>query len=169
MNNGSNRSRRPWDDWPTRNRHSPLGYVYVIAYSTGAVKVGKTLQPRARARDLRFAAAQFGVTITDAWVSRPHGEYAANEVRLHAACAALGPCWGPETFACSLHDVVAAADGLPMTNTPPAEPTNLRGAQARAAQRRAKVLELHAEGYQQREIAAELGCSVGTVHADLHR
>lgn len=166
MNTEQNRTRRPWLDWPTRNRHSPLGHVYAVAYSTGAVKVGSTRNPRGRAVELRNGAAQYGATITDAWLSAPHGEYLANERALHAECAALGPRWATETFACSVHDVVAAADRLPMTNAAPPEQT-LQGAQKRTAARRARARTLYAEGLTYRDIAKQLDCSLGTVHADL--
>jgi hypothetical protein len=167
VNSELSRTRRPWLDWPTRNRHSPLGYVYAVAYSTGAVKVGATRNPRSRANDLRIGAAQYGATITDAWLSRPHGEYQLNEGRLHSACAALGPRWATETFACSLHDVVAAAEQLPMTSTPPAEPQTRSRVQARIAERRADARAMRADGSTVREIAAALEVSVGAAHGYL--
>lgn len=140
-----------------------------MTYSTGAVKVGKTRDPRRRIEQLRIGAAQYGATITDAWLSEPHGEYAANEARLHDACAAMGPRWAVETFACNIQDVVDAAGRLSMTKTPPAEPATRSNMEARAESRRQHVMRLIAEGYTYRMIAAELDVSVGTVHADVSR
>jgi hypothetical protein len=156
-------SRSPWLDWPTRNRHWTLGYVYAVTYSTGAVKVGSTADPRGRAVQLRNLAAQFGVTITNAWLSAPHGEYRTNEQRLHQACAALGPRWAVETFACSIHDVITAARDLPMTSAAAPEAMPSRAA-ARIADRRRRAQELRAQGETIRFIAEELGVSVAAAH-----
>jgi hypothetical protein len=169
--NTLSRTKRPWVDWPTRSRTDGLGHIYAVAYSSGAVKVGMTRDPRRRADTLRISAAQHGITITDAWLSIPHGEYEANEIKLHTICAALGPRWATETFTCSIHDVIAAAEELPMTEVPAPvgvfRPIYHGRSAARAEVRRQRVQKLRTEGRSYREIAAEVGCSIGTVRADL--
>jgi len=59
------------------------GYVYVLGYSTDAVKVGMTTQtPTARIATHRSAARAHGVEVTAEWFSQRHAEYQENESRL---------------------------------------------------------------------------------------
>jgi hypothetical protein len=62
------------------------GYVYVIRFDTGVVKVGQTLNPASRLPDHRADAAAFGVTVTDFWISPSHINFRDNEARLINAC-----------------------------------------------------------------------------------
>lgn len=66
------------------------GYLYVIAFSTGTVKVGKTKRPEKRFGEHEREAAAFGGTITERWLSAAHDGYATNEGRLIDACATEG-------------------------------------------------------------------------------
>ncbi len=63
------------------------GYLYVIQFSTGAIKVGQTRRhPRARLAEHRRDAAVYGVNITRQWVSRPHMGFLRTEAALIDAC-----------------------------------------------------------------------------------
>ncbi len=77
-------SRRMAIDLPAK----PMGegYVYVIRFDTGVVKVGQTLNPGNRLPDHRADAAAFGVTVTDFWISPSHINFRDNETRLINAC-----------------------------------------------------------------------------------
>lgn len=58
------------------------GYLYVIAMSSGIVKVGRTCNPRGRIASHINTAARFGVTLTNLWLSPRHQGYIRNETRL---------------------------------------------------------------------------------------
>jgi hypothetical protein len=62
------------------------GYLYVVGFTTGYVKVGQTEDPRVRLPAHRNEAAAFGVHIKRAWVSPPHRNFLTNETLLIAAC-----------------------------------------------------------------------------------
>lgn len=58
------------------------GYIYVIEYSTGVVKVGRTVDPATRFKHHRQFAEVFDAVFTRTWLSPLHGNYKANEVLL---------------------------------------------------------------------------------------
>jgi hypothetical protein len=60
------------------------GYLYVVGFSNGIVKVGKTGNPRGRIGSHRDGAERFGVHIEDLWLSVPHRNYSVNERSLIA-------------------------------------------------------------------------------------
>ncbi len=60
-----------------RRKHE--GYVYVVQFCTGRIKIGQTTVPFARLRDHATAAETFGRTLTRAWLSKPHVNYAESE------------------------------------------------------------------------------------------
>lgn len=66
------------------------GHLYVVEFSTGTVKVGKTKRPDKRIGEHEREAAAFGGRIADRWVSPAHDGYDANEVTLIAECAREG-------------------------------------------------------------------------------
>lgn len=66
------------------------GFLYILQFSTGAIKVGQTVDLRKRLADHRLDAHAFNVAITDYWVSPAHVEYLANEQRLITYCKSLG-------------------------------------------------------------------------------
>lgn len=74
------------------------GYLYIVGFSTGAIKVGQTVEPRKRLRDHRRDALAFGVYVVDLWVSEAHANYLANEVALLRLCLTIGPCAKQEYF-----------------------------------------------------------------------
>lgn len=62
------------------------GYLYVLQFSTGSIKVGQTVDLQRRLADHRRDAHAFNVAITDYWVSPAHQGYLANERLLIAFC-----------------------------------------------------------------------------------
>ena len=70
-----------------RRSYGRDGYVYVLEFSTGIVKVGKTRNPRARIATHIEDARKFGASIKCLWLSVQHENYSDNEravLRAHA-------------------------------------------------------------------------------------
>jgi hypothetical protein len=63
------------------------GYVYVIRFGSGTVKVGKSTEPRQRISQHHRMAAAHNVQLTKVWVSRAHADYSGTEQRLIEFCA----------------------------------------------------------------------------------
>jgi hypothetical protein len=152
-----------YSEWPERDHHSPHGYLYVVEFSSGAVKVGHTTDPRARANSLRIDAQKYGLTLTRWWLSPRHTNHADNERKLLFVAPGLGEKLATEYFRCNFHDLVAAASSLPMKVAPVA-PAYLTAGQRRTAAKRAKARELRELGYSISEIVAELNISRGSAH-----
>ena len=66
------------------------GYVYVLGFDNGTVKVGRTQNPAQRLGAHQSGARKLGLTVADEWVSPLHAEWLANEDRLKAIAADLG-------------------------------------------------------------------------------
>ena len=66
------------------------GYVYVLGFDNGTVKVGRTQNTVQRLGAHKSGARKLGLTVADEWVSPPHTEWLANEDRLKAIAADLG-------------------------------------------------------------------------------
>lgn len=62
------------------------GYVYILKFSTGVIKVGQTLDPVRRFREHRRDAEAYGAAIVEYWLSQPHVNYLDNEVDLIVWC-----------------------------------------------------------------------------------
>jgi hypothetical protein len=58
------------------------GYVYVIRFSTGLVKVGSTISPQNRVAQYRNNIGAFGISIESLWISTPHRRYLDSEAKL---------------------------------------------------------------------------------------
>ena len=97
------------------------GYVYVLAFDNGTVKVGRTQNTSQRLSAHKSEAGKFGVTLTDHWVSPPHTEWMRNEDKLKAIAAGLGGTVHRREYfrGVDYAEVLAAAEQL--TFTPPAE------------------------------------------------
>lgn len=88
-------------------------YVYVLGFSTGAVKVGQTFDPARRIREHRRDAAAFNVNLVSFWVSPAHKNYPANEAVLIAGCLAISPSVRKEYFPnLAYADAIKVACGL---------------------------------------------------------
>lgn len=74
------------------------GYLYVVEFSTGYVKVGYTEDPKTRLGNHRNEAAAFGVHVTNYWISVPHSNFQANERRLINQCEKVSPRTRKEYF-----------------------------------------------------------------------
>lgn len=66
------------------------GYVYVIGFESGVVKVGHTVDPRTRLSGIVGAARTFGDAYTGSWLSPRHLTYKKNERALIDAVKAAG-------------------------------------------------------------------------------
>ncbi|MER7280457.1 GIY-YIG nuclease family protein [Dactylosporangium sp. NPDC000244] len=62
------------------------GYLYVIEFSTGVIKVGQTADPRRRLPEHRRDADAFKVAIVNFWISPAHWNYLDNEIDLINRC-----------------------------------------------------------------------------------
>lgn len=74
------------------------GYLYVVEFSTGSVKVGQTEDPRRRLGNHRAEAAAFGVHVTNYWISPAHINFRDNETRLINYCAEVSDRTRKEYF-----------------------------------------------------------------------
>jgi len=90
------------------------GHLYVIEFSTGMVKVGKSQNPAERIETHRGNASAFGSEIVGCWVSEAHDNYSANETLLIRAMHSLGGIANRAEYFMGVKadDAVAAAQGL---------------------------------------------------------
>ncbi len=95
------------------------GYIYVIRFADGKVKVGRTIDPRGRMGSHKGTARTFGVEALEAWFSPLHMNYEANEsVLIDLVREAGGTTEQREFFSGVLFaDAVAAAEGLTFEST----------------------------------------------------
>lgn len=66
------------------------GYVYILEFTDGLVKVGMSSEPRTRVSALTAAAKVFGQDALRGWLSPHHEQPTRSEARLIAAATALG-------------------------------------------------------------------------------
>ncbi|MGY1672177.1 hypothetical protein [Geodermatophilus sp. SYSU D00710] len=159
-----------WSQWPHRKRAlDPAGYLYVIEFSLGVVKVGETNTPQARASFHERDVARFGGTMTRWWLSDLHLNYRENEAELIAAGRRLGRLLGgSEYFAdCSFDDLVAVAQRLQAASPIERPGDETAETPPHVQARQARVQELRARGLTQRQIAQALQVSLATVCRDL--
>ena len=134
--------RRDWTaDWPPRDKsQDPNGYVYVIEFTGGPIKVGRTDNPRMRNREHERAAAKFG---RRAWVSPLHGAWVRNKAHLIEEAERIGTrIGGCEYFEVSYDHMLEMAAELDMERTP--LDTELLLVTDKFADRVAYVLAVHA-------------------------
>jgi hypothetical protein len=65
------------------------GYIYVVGFSTGTVKVGHTEDPKGRLNHHQSEALAYGVGTLNYWVSQPHWNFKENETELIRLCREL--------------------------------------------------------------------------------
>lgn len=63
------------------------GYIYVIEFSNGTIKVGNTTDPASRLGSHASTASAFNITADRVWISSPHATYIRSENRLIEATA----------------------------------------------------------------------------------
>lgn len=66
------------------------GYVYVVSFSNGVVKVGRSGSPRERIASHRHSAQCFGLSLEREWISEKLSMSMAAEQRVIAAAASIG-------------------------------------------------------------------------------
>jgi len=94
------------------------GYLYVLEVTGGIIKVGFSVEPKARLKQHARASEKKALTVTREWVSPVHVEAGLNEEELIASCERLGgvSCMGREWFSgVRFDDAVAAAMRLDCT------------------------------------------------------
>jgi hypothetical protein len=102
-------------------RQEGLGYLYVIQFASGVVKVGQTVEPRTRLAKHRRDAEAFGVPIVGLWLSPPHTNFVQNEIALIEECLKISQRYKNEFFySTDLDAVVKLATGLVMAGAPAA-------------------------------------------------
>lgn len=90
------------------------GYVYVLGFGSGIVKVGYTRDPVGRPRTHQATAEAFGDSLVSQWMSPPHLKYHANEAALIRFCADRAEgATGKEFFRIPFATVKTFAESLP--------------------------------------------------------
>lgn len=84
------------------------GYVYIIEFSTGIIKVGRTTSPRQRIKSQLYVASKLGVEAINIWLSGWHENYKTNEVELLSRLGS--PSRGEEYFRDSFSKAVKIAE-----------------------------------------------------------
>jgi hypothetical protein len=94
-----------------------IGHIYVMAFSNGTVKVGRSGRGAKRTDEHKRAAQKFALTVVDEWMSPAHAEWHANEDELKKIALRLGGVQaGKEYFTgIAFADVVAGARKLTFT------------------------------------------------------
>jgi len=153
-----------WDHLPVQDRTRPGdGYIYLIDFSLGVVKPGRTNQPRKRLAEHDEAVSRFGGRINRWWLSPIHSAWKQNEAALLEAAAQRGRSLRGEFFAdCDYDDILALAERMDFAVTP-----QLGVEKDRITLRRETVASYRAIGWTIPQIAAELGIGWATVHRDL--
>ncbi|MET7795691.1 hypothetical protein [Streptomyces decoyicus] len=72
------------------NVHVMEGYVYVVGFQSGLVKVGMSGKPKIRLSKYVKDGIIHGNPVTQTWLSPPHMQHVANESRLIKYCASRG-------------------------------------------------------------------------------
>lgn len=100
------------------------GHVYVLGFSNGCVKVGRTQNTGQRLTAHKGMARKFGLTIADEWLSPLHAEWLANERTLKKIAVSLGGVVAGQEYYSGITyaAVVEKAEGLPFTAITEPEP-----------------------------------------------
>lgn len=72
------------------------GHIYILAFASGKIKVGRSIQPTIRAKQI--AKLNLGDKIVDAWVSPLHYLYGRSEFLLLKQCAGICKTQNSEYF-----------------------------------------------------------------------
>lgn len=98
------------------------GYVYVLAFTNGTVKVGRTQDKGQRMTAHKSAARKFGLTVTDEWVSPLHAEWRANEDALKNIAAGMGGTAHTREYFSGVDFAAVVTEAKRLTYTPPPPP-----------------------------------------------
>lgn len=104
--------------------------LYVVAFTSDTVKVGRAVNLKQRLAEHRRSAAIHGHAVTRSWASEPHSNFEATEAALIKFCAGRWPAVAKEYFPGADYDaVVRHAESLPFAVTQgPDEDSTARGA-----------------------------------------
>lgn len=93
------------------------GYIYVVEFNNGSLKVGRTANPRARLAHHRDHAKSFGIVCLKGWISPLHEEQVSNERDLISLMNRRGGRARRREFFAGVQfkDAVAMARTLPFT------------------------------------------------------
>lgn len=78
-------------DCPPATTDGTSGYVYVLAFSNGTVKVGKTSTPGTRITVHVYNSSRFGIELTGWWLTPAHRGFEFTERAVIALAQALAP------------------------------------------------------------------------------
>lgn len=111
------------DDAPERPKdaYHKDGYVYVVEFSDGTVKVGKARSLRSRLGNHRHDAEKFALSISRWWGSPLHRGYGDSEKQLITHASTVGGIQGGREYfsGVDFSGVVEFASSLQMTPTSP--------------------------------------------------
>lgn len=106
------------------------GHIYVAEFDQGTIKVGMSVDPRARLRTHALDAARFQISITRRWISLSHADAAASEKALIRWCAARASAAGGREWFSGLDFEEVMAHGRKLAGDSPLLP-DLDGADPR--------------------------------------
>lgn len=89
-------SRSDLNFLPARTNHG--GHIYLIEFSDGTVKAGKSINPRSRMNQHYGESIRYDISMSRVWVSPEHKNYAENEVTAMEACAQHGEISGGREY-----------------------------------------------------------------------
>lgn len=126
------------------------GYIYLVEFDNGTVKVGSTANPRARFETFRREAHAFGLSIVETWLSVLHDGYQGNEETLLGLAAEHGTRRdGREYFTgTTLAELRTRAVEL---NFPPVDVAAHEAEQARAGEKARALVEGFSQASQKDE------------------
>lgn len=111
------------------------GFIYVIEFTGGVVKIGMTTNPVGRITSHAHNARSFGLDVEQIWISPEHCEYQENERRLLASASLIAePMHGREFFRGVSSEVV-----LKMANALSFEPITPEELDTRTAEADARM------------------------------
>jgi hypothetical protein len=87
-------------------------YVYVLGFSDGTVKVGRTSDPQQRISRHKYDASMRSATLEHSWVGRTSIPLQAELALIRIGRSSFPKAWGSEYFRASFDDFMAAINRL---------------------------------------------------------
>lgn len=100
------------NDLPSPHYKERGGFVYVVEFSDGTVKPGRTDNPRRRMREHVAMSSKFGIALDRYWVSPVHDDWWENETAILNAVRGTCNMNGEYLTGISFDDVVGIAESL---------------------------------------------------------
>ena len=113
------------DSTPDLRVSGRIGVIYVVAFSTGVVKLGRSAEPARRLAEHRHDAVALGLAVTDEWASPRHAgcDHTERALRSYAVKAgAVATVAGPRgeyLTGISFAQLIRRAKRLPYPTPPP--------------------------------------------------